>query len=403
MTAGDPAATRARRDRRAQGLGDGGERRLDHRARGLRPAGAARHGGPARFARTAGSTWSCRTSRRRRSRCTWRAHGCMASYPAMPLGESCALSIACTSLGGTMAFGLTADWDALPDIDVLARGIETVARRARRRQAGPSALCVPPLADDLGVPVGDLGQPAAGRLHLRRVPRSGKMRPRHVGCGASTASANAAGTNGPAGRAAPGPGHPMPSSARVDDVRAASPAGAAIAPHPGTRRARRDRPAAPAPGRRSAERSPRGSIEGSAVDHPVARTGRPAPESIRRIRAATNRSPTPGRVVQRERRPSPPDAGSHPRPTGTTEQVSTSPATDGRLDRRLQHARSRRPSSSRTTITRPVPSSAMNRETIRRSSIRPEPRPSRGDQPKPGRSSARTRPGPPDRARPAAS
>ena len=46
------------------------------------------------------------------------------SYPAMPLGENCALSIACTSLGGTMAFGLTADWDALKDLDVLARGIE---------------------------------------------------------------------------------------------------------------------------------------------------------------------------------------------------------------------------------------------------------------------------------------
>jgi diacylglycerol O-acyltransferase len=45
------------------------------------------------------------------------------SYPAMPLGENCALSIACTSLGGTMAFGLTADWDALRDLDVLARGI----------------------------------------------------------------------------------------------------------------------------------------------------------------------------------------------------------------------------------------------------------------------------------------
>ena len=49
----------------------------------------------------------------------------VASFPAMPLGESCALSIACTSLGGTMAFGLTADWDALRDIDVLARGIES--------------------------------------------------------------------------------------------------------------------------------------------------------------------------------------------------------------------------------------------------------------------------------------
>jgi len=48
----------------------------------------------------------------------------LASYPAMPLGENAALSIACTSLGGTMAFGLTADWDAVPDLDVLARGIE---------------------------------------------------------------------------------------------------------------------------------------------------------------------------------------------------------------------------------------------------------------------------------------
>jgi len=48
----------------------------------------------------------------------------IASYPAMPLGETCGLSIACTSLGGTMAFGLTADWDTLHDIDLLARGIE---------------------------------------------------------------------------------------------------------------------------------------------------------------------------------------------------------------------------------------------------------------------------------------
>jgi hypothetical protein len=47
-----------------------------------------------------------------------------ASYPAMPLGQNCGLSIACTSLGGTMAFGLTADWDAVPDIEALARGIE---------------------------------------------------------------------------------------------------------------------------------------------------------------------------------------------------------------------------------------------------------------------------------------
>jgi len=63
-----------------------------------------------------------------------------ANYPAMPLGEHGGLSIACTSLGGTMAFGLTADWDAVKDIDVLARGIEeavedldrAAVKRARR-------------------------------------------------------------------------------------------------------------------------------------------------------------------------------------------------------------------------------------------------------------------------------
>jgi diacylglycerol O-acyltransferase / wax synthase len=53
----------------------------------------------------------------------------LASYPAMPLGENAALSIACTSLGGTMAFGLTADWDAVPDLEVLAGGIERALDR----------------------------------------------------------------------------------------------------------------------------------------------------------------------------------------------------------------------------------------------------------------------------------
>jgi hypothetical protein len=48
-----------------------------------------------------------------------------ASYPAMNLKEDCGLSVACTSAAGTMAFGLTADWDSIPDIDVLARGIES--------------------------------------------------------------------------------------------------------------------------------------------------------------------------------------------------------------------------------------------------------------------------------------
>jgi WS/DGAT/MGAT family acyltransferase len=67
----------------------------------------------------------------------------VANYPAMPLGERSGLSVACTSLAGTLAFGLTADWDSVPDVEVLARGIETAidelekaAAAAPRRAAG---------------------------------------------------------------------------------------------------------------------------------------------------------------------------------------------------------------------------------------------------------------------------
>lgn len=49
----------------------------------------------------------------------------VATYPMMPLAEATALSIACTSLAGTMGFGLTSDWDTLPDIDGLAEGLLT--------------------------------------------------------------------------------------------------------------------------------------------------------------------------------------------------------------------------------------------------------------------------------------
>jgi diacylglycerol O-acyltransferase / wax synthase len=48
----------------------------------------------------------------------------LAQYPMMPIAENMGLSIAVTSLAGTMAFGVTADWDTLPDVEVLAHGIE---------------------------------------------------------------------------------------------------------------------------------------------------------------------------------------------------------------------------------------------------------------------------------------
>jgi diacylglycerol O-acyltransferase len=48
----------------------------------------------------------------------------LAHYPTMPLAETMGLSVAVTSLAGTMAFGITADWDTLPDIEGLARGLD---------------------------------------------------------------------------------------------------------------------------------------------------------------------------------------------------------------------------------------------------------------------------------------
>jgi WS/DGAT/MGAT family acyltransferase len=48
----------------------------------------------------------------------------VACYPSMPLGPTSALSIACTSLSGTMAFGVTADRDGVPDVDRLSLWIE---------------------------------------------------------------------------------------------------------------------------------------------------------------------------------------------------------------------------------------------------------------------------------------
>lgn len=45
------------------------------------------------------------------------------AYPFMPLAESSGLSIACTSLSGAMAFGITSDWDTLPDIDLVRTGL----------------------------------------------------------------------------------------------------------------------------------------------------------------------------------------------------------------------------------------------------------------------------------------
>lgn len=56
----------------------------------------------------------------------------LAQYPVMPIAENMGLSVAVTSLAGTMAFGLTADWDTLPDIELLARSMDEAVAELRK-------------------------------------------------------------------------------------------------------------------------------------------------------------------------------------------------------------------------------------------------------------------------------
>jgi len=56
----------------------------------------------------------------------------LAQYPVMPIADNMGLSIACTSLTGTMAFGITADWDTVPDIEFLANGMRDALDELRK-------------------------------------------------------------------------------------------------------------------------------------------------------------------------------------------------------------------------------------------------------------------------------
>jgi diacylglycerol O-acyltransferase / wax synthase len=61
----------------------------------------------------------------------------LVAYPVMPLGPALALSVAVTSLSGTMGFGFTGDWDAVGDVDVLASGLlESVDELKKAAEAG---------------------------------------------------------------------------------------------------------------------------------------------------------------------------------------------------------------------------------------------------------------------------
>ncbi len=66
-----------------------------------------------------------------------------AIYPMVPLAENTALGIAILSYNGQLNFGLVADYDALPDVEVLAEGLrasiaELAAAGGLSSPAGPS-------------------------------------------------------------------------------------------------------------------------------------------------------------------------------------------------------------------------------------------------------------------------
>ena len=57
-------------------------------------------------------------------------------FPVAFLPKDHALAIAIMSYNGGLNFGLLGDFDALPDIERFAEGIERVAGRARRARRG---------------------------------------------------------------------------------------------------------------------------------------------------------------------------------------------------------------------------------------------------------------------------
>ncbi|HVL90845.1 MAG TPA: wax ester/triacylglycerol synthase family O-acyltransferase [Actinomycetota bacterium] len=60
----------------------------------------------------------------------------LVTYPVMPLGETVGLSVAVTSLSGVMGFGFTADWDAVPDIDELPKGLLASIAELKKAASG---------------------------------------------------------------------------------------------------------------------------------------------------------------------------------------------------------------------------------------------------------------------------
>ncbi len=87
----------------------------------------------------------------------------LAQYPVMPIAENMGLSIAVTSLAGTMAFGITADWDTLADIEVLGAGMDEAILELRKAAEQEAA--------------GEASKPKRRVVKRRRAPASRRTSP----------------------------------------------------------------------------------------------------------------------------------------------------------------------------------------------------------------------------------
>ena len=209
-----------------------------------------------------------------------------AMYPVAPLAQGRTLAVAVTSYNGRVFFGLTADRDAMPDLDdfgpLLLEAVEefpaTVTRRATRPGAAGGGV---PAAADRAAPAGP------GRTTPAGTDRPAPAGPDRAASAAPDRAAPAA-----PDRAAPAaPGRAAP--AAPDRVAPAAPDRAAPAA-PGL--AEPAPPAAPAPGRPSDTAS--GQESGAAQARPEPRA-RPAAATRTRAPAA---KPPPRPVPARPRR-----------------------------------------------------------------------------------------------------
>ena len=82
------------------------------------------HAGSRRRCRSATSTPSPRTCPARSTRSTCSAADAASAFPYVPLGGQMRIGVAIFSYDGQVNFGVTGDYDAAPDLDVLASGIE---------------------------------------------------------------------------------------------------------------------------------------------------------------------------------------------------------------------------------------------------------------------------------------